>query len=149
MAPCLRCCSSVHEWSGAAQTALNGVFGPSHRQQGGEFAFVLLALANQLNVLPADLNRLLIIVVVLSMVGGDWGWRQPLLHPAPRLLACVQQPAVPACELMALRSAKASSPMFPPIHPQALTPLLTEVGKKFAEALSKPSGDGEAGVHSQ
>lgn len=37
--------------------------------QGGEFAFVLLALANQLNVLPADLNRLLIIVVVLSMVG--------------------------------------------------------------------------------
>jgi len=28
---------------------------------------VLLALANQLNVLPADLNRLLIIVVVLSM----------------------------------------------------------------------------------
>lgn len=35
--------------------------------QGGEFAFVLLALANQLNVLPAELNRLLIIVVVLSM----------------------------------------------------------------------------------
>ena len=28
---------------------------------------MLLALANQLNVLPADLNRLLIIVVVLSM----------------------------------------------------------------------------------
>jgi Kef-type K+ transport system membrane component KefB len=28
---------------------------------------VLLALANQLNVLPADLNRMLIIVVVLSM----------------------------------------------------------------------------------
>lgn len=35
--------------------------------QGGEFAFVLLALAKELNVLPADLNRLLIIVVVLSM----------------------------------------------------------------------------------
>ncbi|KAI3436796.1 hypothetical protein D9Q98_006207 [Chlorella vulgaris] len=35
--------------------------------QGGEFAFVLLALANQLEVLPAELNRLLIIVVVLSM----------------------------------------------------------------------------------
>ncbi len=28
---------------------------------------MLLALANQLNVLPAELNRLLIIVVVLSM----------------------------------------------------------------------------------
>lgn len=35
--------------------------------QGGEFAFVLLALASQLEVLPAELNRLLIIVVVLSM----------------------------------------------------------------------------------
>jgi voltage-gated potassium channel Kch len=35
--------------------------------QGGEFAFVLLALANQLNVLPTNLNKLLIIVVVLSM----------------------------------------------------------------------------------
>lgn len=49
----------------------------SHRQesirtafllsQGGEFAFVLLSLANELKVLPTDLNRLLIIVVVLSM----------------------------------------------------------------------------------
>lgn len=35
--------------------------------QGGEFAFVLLALANKLDVLPADLNKLLIIVVVISM----------------------------------------------------------------------------------
>ncbi|KAK9810162.1 hypothetical protein WJX72_005895 [[Myrmecia] bisecta] len=35
--------------------------------QGGEFAFVLLSLANELKVLPEDLNRLLIIVVVLSM----------------------------------------------------------------------------------
>eukprot|EP00887_Chlorella_sp_A99_P002617 scaffold6.g2617.t1 len=51
--------------------------------QGGEFAFVLLALANSLNVLPEELNRLLIIVVVLSMaltpaltevgrVAADW-----------------------------------------------------------------------------
>ena len=35
--------------------------------QGGEFAFVLLSLAAQLRVLPDELNRLLIIVVVLSM----------------------------------------------------------------------------------
>ncbi len=35
--------------------------------QGGEFAFVLLSLANELKILPTDLNRLLIIVVVLSM----------------------------------------------------------------------------------
>lgn len=35
--------------------------------QGGEFAFVLLSLASQLHVLPEELNRLLIIVVVLSM----------------------------------------------------------------------------------
>lgn len=35
--------------------------------QGGEFAFVLLSLANELKVLPKELNRLLIIVVVLSM----------------------------------------------------------------------------------
>jgi Kef-type K+ transport system membrane component KefB len=35
--------------------------------QGGEFAFVLLALAQDLRVLPEDLNALLICVVVLSM----------------------------------------------------------------------------------
>jgi len=35
--------------------------------QGGEFAFVLLSLANDLGVLPPDLNKLLIIVVVISM----------------------------------------------------------------------------------
>jgi Kef-type K+ transport system membrane component KefB/voltage-gated potassium channel Kch len=35
--------------------------------QGGEFAFVLLELAKELQVLPDELNRLLIIVVVLSM----------------------------------------------------------------------------------
>lgn len=35
--------------------------------QGGEFAFVLLSLANQLRILPSNLNQLLIIVVVLSM----------------------------------------------------------------------------------
>eukprot|EP00897_Mesotaenium_endlicherianum_P010874 jgi/Mesen1/9815/ME000007S09870 len=35
--------------------------------QGGEFAFVVFSLANQLGVLPLELNRLLIIVVVLSM----------------------------------------------------------------------------------
>ncbi|KAL6758236.1 Sodium/hydrogen exchanger family-domain-containing protein [Haematococcus lacustris] len=35
--------------------------------QGGEFAFVLLSLAYSLNVLPENLNQVLIIVVVLSM----------------------------------------------------------------------------------
>lgn len=35
--------------------------------QGGEFAFVIFSLANQLGVLPTELNKLLIIVVVLSM----------------------------------------------------------------------------------
>lgn len=35
--------------------------------QGGEFAFVLLSLANTLDVLPQELNKLLIIVVVISM----------------------------------------------------------------------------------
>ncbi|KAF5828963.1 Sodium/hydrogen exchanger family-domain-containing protein [Dunaliella salina] len=35
--------------------------------QGGEFAFVLLSLANQLKVLPEELNQVLIIVVVMSM----------------------------------------------------------------------------------
>lgn len=49
--------------------------------QGGEFAFVLLALASQLNVLPADLNKLLIIVVVLSMAAT------PLLTEAGRIVA--------------------------------------------------------------
>ncbi|EOA20010.1 hypothetical protein CARUB_v10000273mg [Capsella rubella] len=35
--------------------------------QGGEFAFVVFSLANRLGVLPNELNKLLIIVVVLSM----------------------------------------------------------------------------------
>ena len=35
--------------------------------QGGEVAFVLLSLASELKVLPQELNRLLIIVVVISM----------------------------------------------------------------------------------
>lgn len=35
--------------------------------QGGEFAFVLLSLAKELRILPEELNRLLIIVVILSM----------------------------------------------------------------------------------
>lgn len=35
--------------------------------QGGEFAFVLLALASSLEILPYDLNKLLIMVVILSM----------------------------------------------------------------------------------
>eukprot|EP01026_Neomeris_dumetosa_P044878 TRINITY_DN38026_c0_g1_i6.p1 TRINITY_DN38026_c0_g1~~TRINITY_DN38026_c0_g1_i6.p1 ORF type:complete len:649 (-),score=72.13 TRINITY_DN38026_c0_g1_i6:70-2016(-) len=40
--------------------------------QGGEFAFVVLSLASQLKVLPLELNRLLIIVVVLSMAVTPW-----------------------------------------------------------------------------
>ncbi|XP_057976818.1 K(+) efflux antiporter 3, chloroplastic isoform X2 [Malania oleifera] len=35
--------------------------------QGGEFAFVVFSLANRLGVLPLELNKLLIIVVVFSM----------------------------------------------------------------------------------
>ncbi|KAL6623400.1 hypothetical protein ACP70R_033279 [Stipagrostis hirtigluma subsp. patula] len=35
--------------------------------QGGEFGFVVFSLANRLGVLPLELNKLLIIVVVLSM----------------------------------------------------------------------------------
>ena len=49
--------------------------------QGGEFAFVLLALAAQLKVLPEELNKLLIIVVVLSMAAT------PLLAETGRFVA--------------------------------------------------------------
>ena len=49
--------------------------------QGGEFAFVLLALAAQLKVLPEELNKLLIIVVVLSMAAT------PALSEAGRYFA--------------------------------------------------------------
>ncbi|MEW5307679.1 MAG: hypothetical protein WDW36_010057 [Sanguina aurantia] len=57
-------------------TGLGRLFGLSRTEsiktgfmlsQGGEFAFVLLSLANQLQILPENLNQLLIIVVVLSM----------------------------------------------------------------------------------
>ena len=49
--------------------------------QGGEFAFVLLALASQLKVLPEELNKLLIIVVVLSMAAT------PILSETGRIFA--------------------------------------------------------------
>ena len=43
--------------------------------QGGEFAFVLLSLAKELRILPDELNRLLIIVVVRRC------WRCPRWVP--------------------------------------------------------------------
>lgn len=49
--------------------------------QGGEFAFVLLALARELKVLPEDLNKLLIMVVILSMA------LTPLLNEVGRFTA--------------------------------------------------------------
>ncbi|BBN13424.1 K+:H+ antiporter [Marchantia polymorpha subsp. ruderalis] len=49
--------------------------------QGGEFAFVVFSLANRLGVLPLELNRLLIIVVVLSMA------LTPLLNEVGRTAA--------------------------------------------------------------
>ncbi|KAK6916240.1 Cation/H+ exchanger [Dillenia turbinata] len=49
--------------------------------QGGEFAFVVFSLANRLGVLPLELNKLLIIVVVLSMA------LTPLLNEVGRKVA--------------------------------------------------------------
>ena len=49
--------------------------------QGGKFAFVVFSLANSLGVRPLELNKLLIIVVVLSMA------LTPLLHEAGRRVA--------------------------------------------------------------
>ncbi|KAK4271358.1 hypothetical protein QN277_020062 [Acacia crassicarpa] len=49
--------------------------------QGGEFGFVVFSLANELGVLPLELNKLLIIVVVLSMA------LTPLLNEAGRRAA--------------------------------------------------------------
>ncbi|KAJ7968354.1 K(+) efflux antiporter chloroplastic-like [Quillaja saponaria] len=49
--------------------------------QGGEFGFVVFSLANSLGVLPLELNKLLIIVVVLSMA------LTPLLSEAGRRAA--------------------------------------------------------------
>ncbi|XP_027106136.1 K(+) efflux antiporter 3, chloroplastic isoform X2 [Coffea arabica] len=51
--------------------------------QGGEFAFVVFSLANGLGVLPLELNKLLIIVVVLSMA------LTPLLNEVGRKAADV------------------------------------------------------------
>ena len=58
--------------------------------QGGEFAFVLLSLASQLHVLPEELNRLLIIVVVLSMA------LTPTLAELGKTLAEMSAPPPPA-----------------------------------------------------
>ncbi|XP_066357603.1 LOW QUALITY PROTEIN: K(+) efflux antiporter 3, chloroplastic-like [Miscanthus floridulus] len=49
--------------------------------QGGEFGFVVFSLANRLGVLPLELNKLLIIVVVLSMA------LTPLLNEVGRRVA--------------------------------------------------------------
>ncbi|XP_065626141.1 K(+) efflux antiporter 3, chloroplastic isoform X5 [Quercus suber] len=49
--------------------------------QGGEFGFVVFSLANRLGVLPLELNKLLIIVVVLSMA------LTPLLNDAGKRAA--------------------------------------------------------------
>ncbi|XP_075475020.1 K(+) efflux antiporter 3, chloroplastic-like, partial [Primulina tabacum] len=49
--------------------------------QGGEFGFVVFSLANRLGVLPLELNKLLIIVVVLSMA------LTPLLNEVGRKVA--------------------------------------------------------------
>ncbi|KAK4381294.1 K(+) efflux antiporter 3, chloroplastic [Sesamum angolense] len=49
--------------------------------QGGEFGFVVFSLANRLGVLPLELNKLLIIVVVLSMA------LTPLLNDVGRKVA--------------------------------------------------------------
>lgn len=49
--------------------------------QGGEFAFVLLALAKDLEILPGELNKLLIMVVVLTMA------LTPLLNDLGRSMA--------------------------------------------------------------
>ncbi|XP_073004748.1 K(+) efflux antiporter 3, chloroplastic [Typha latifolia] len=51
--------------------------------QGGEFGFVVFSLANRLGVLPLELNKLLIIVVVLSMA------LTPLLNEIGRKAATV------------------------------------------------------------
>lgn len=68
--------------------------------QGGEFAFVLLALAQELRVLPEDLNALLICVVVLSMaltpllaeLGDKFEAREAQARPPtpPLLLPCLR-----------------------------------------------------------
>lgn len=51
--------------------------------QGGEFGFVVFSLANRLGVLPLELNKLLIIVVVLSMA------LTPLLNDLGRKAAAI------------------------------------------------------------
>eukprot|EP00898_Chlorokybus_atmophyticus_P007421 jgi/Chlat1/7680/Chrsp64S07175 len=110
----------------ATISALGPVFGLSRAEsvrtglllsQGGEFAFVVFSLANRLDVLPEELNRLLIIVVVLSMAltptlsdVGRWLARriedwEATLPPQPGMPApssdwtnpmqhCVQEPIV-------------------------------------------------------
>lgn len=65
----IHCITATCQW---ADSVLCGRRGESVRTafmlaQGGEFAFVLLSLAAELKVLPEELNKLLIIVVVISM----------------------------------------------------------------------------------
>jgi Kef-type K+ transport system membrane component KefB len=109
--------------------------------QGGEFAFVLLALANQLEVLPAELNRLLIIVVVLSMaltpllteVGKQFGGKlgagtgqgetasRCQLHACSWPRCCFESGLV-VCSLPALPPLCSETPLLL-LDLQALTPL--------------------------
>jgi Kef-type K+ transport system membrane component KefB/Trk K+ transport system NAD-binding subunit len=89
--------------------------------QGGEFAFVLLALAEELNLLPSELNRMLIIVVVLSMAAT------PLLTEAGRRVAEI----VSAADGEALAAAAEGAGVDDP----ALICGFGEVGQAAANAL--------------
>ncbi|KAG6498664.1 K(+) efflux antiporter 3, chloroplastic-like [Zingiber officinale] len=74
--------------------------------QGGEFGFVVFSLANRLGVLPLELNKLLIIVVVLSMA------LTPLLNEMGRKAAEIIDEKLQATEKIAdMVSFDASEPI--------------------------------------
>lgn len=59
---------------------------------GGEFAFVILTLAQRLDVLPIELNKLLVGVVVLSMA------LTPILSQIGEVLGDLLQDKLQVCE---------------------------------------------------
>ena len=101
--------------------------------QGGEFAFVLLQLAKELEILPDELNRLLLIVVVLSMA------------LTPGLVALGDRVAT-SYEAAAAAASPATSSLDDDSYEGAPSPVVVcgfgELGQMVANALESPLAGG-------
>ncbi|KAM7459259.1 hypothetical protein LguiA_036759 [Lonicera macranthoides] len=111
--------------------------------QGGEFGFVVFSLANRLGVLPLELNKLLIIVVVLSMA------LTPLLNDLGRKAADIigekfGEDDLPTPELKLFSQETADVPNFNASEPVVILGF-GQTAQVLANFLSTPLASGVDG----